>query len=107
MHDHYALLGLTPAASEEAIKRAFRNHARRAHPDRNGARGATRRMVALIEARDALLAHLGRKRKVPFEDFLERIVCPTLGHRDRELGRRLAALINQDPAAGMRVVGIC
>ena len=106
MREHYARLGLTPGASELDIKRAFRQKAQQAHPDRNDARGATRATVELIKARDALLAALDDKRTVPFEDFLDRIVLPTLGRRDREVGRRLATLVNQDPAAQVRVVGM-
>ncbi len=35
-HDHWEVLGLSPGADAASIKRAFRQQARRWHPDLNG-----------------------------------------------------------------------
>ena len=35
VHDYYRTLGITPEASSEDIKRAYRNLALKYHPDRN------------------------------------------------------------------------
>ncbi len=60
MKDYYAILGLAPDASLDAIKRAFRLRAREAHPDRFSHQGdaaetkATATMADLNEAYDVL-----------------------------------------------------
>lgn len=53
--DPYAVLGVAPTAPPEAISRAYRELARRYHPDRNpGDAGATERMKAVNAAHDLL-----------------------------------------------------
>jgi molecular chaperone DnaJ len=53
--DFYDLLGVTPEASDEDIKRAYRRLARRLHPDINpGDQAAARRFRAIVEAYETL-----------------------------------------------------
>ena len=58
--DPYATLGLGPKATPAEIKLAFRNAARRHHPDLNAAPGATGQMAA-INAAHALLSDPARR----------------------------------------------
>ena len=106
MPELHAQLGLEVGADAVQIQRAFRQRARAAHPDHDPSPGATGRMRRLIEARDLLLRRLERKRAVDFGEFLERIVRPSLGRPNPELGRVLAGLINRDPDAEIRVTGM-
>ncbi len=48
--DCYAVLGIERSASEDDIKRAFRDQARKYHPDVNKAEGAQERFVEIREA---------------------------------------------------------
>ena len=54
------LLQVSPSASHEEIRAAYRRLAAEMHPDRGGSDG---RLAALNEARDLLLAQLQEKRK--------------------------------------------
>jgi curved DNA-binding protein CbpA len=51
--DYYGILGLSPSATAEAIDQAFRNLARRYHPD-NLDTGDRARFDAIVEAHDTL-----------------------------------------------------
>jgi DnaJ-class molecular chaperone len=48
--DHYATLGVDPAATPAEIRSAYRKRSRELHPDRNRASDATRQMAALNDA---------------------------------------------------------
>src|SRR2546423_5529093 len=52
--DYYATLGLAPTASPAEIRRAYRERARRLHPDVNRAPDAAARFAALTEAYETL-----------------------------------------------------
>lgn len=52
--DHYATLGLTPRATQEQIKNAYRQLARKLHPDINKAPDATSRFSAIQHAYEVL-----------------------------------------------------
>src|SRR2546423_8270526 len=52
--DYYAILGLTPTASPAEIRRAYRERARRLHPDVNRAPDAAARFATLAEAYETL-----------------------------------------------------
>lgn len=54
MKDYYAILGVTRTASLEQIKHAFRELARRAHPDVCSDPGAHERFVLIVEAYEVL-----------------------------------------------------
>lgn len=63
MRDPYAVLGLAPDASDEAIRRAFRAEAKRLHPDLNPDNAeAQRSFQALTEAYALLSDPLARAR---------------------------------------------
>ena len=52
--DYYATLGIAPTASPAEIRRAYRERARRLHPDVNRAPDAAARFAALTEAYETL-----------------------------------------------------
>ena len=54
MKNHYAVLGLDPAASVAAIKVAYRKKASEFHPDKNSAADAPARFREVQEAYDIL-----------------------------------------------------
>lgn len=66
----YEVLDVSPDADEAAIKRAFRDRARRFHPDVNAHPAANDQFTVLARARDVLL------------DEEERAAYDRLGHRD-------------------------
>ena len=53
--DYYALLGVSPGATERAIKRAYRQLARRYHPDTTSEKDATDIFVQIQEAYEILI----------------------------------------------------
>jgi DnaJ-class molecular chaperone len=54
MNDHYAALGLSSAANEAEIKKAYRLKASSLHPDKNSAPDAPAQFRAVQEAYDVL-----------------------------------------------------
>jgi DnaJ-class molecular chaperone len=54
MNDHYAALGISSAATEAEIKKAFRQKASALHPDKNSAPDAPAQFRAVQEAYDVL-----------------------------------------------------
>ncbi len=52
--DYYAILGIPPGASHEAVRQAYRRLARQYHPDLNREAGAEDRFKAVNEAHDVL-----------------------------------------------------
>jgi curved DNA-binding protein CbpA len=59
--DHYAILGVHPAAALADIKRAYRRLARQHHPDTNKEPGAARRFRQITEAYEVLSDPARRK----------------------------------------------
>lgn len=58
---HYDILGLSPSASQEELKRRYRQLAMRYHPDRNHAPGANDLFIAINEAYQVLSDPLKRR----------------------------------------------
>jgi len=54
MQDYYAILGVSPDASANAIKSAYRKKAAQLHPDRNASSDATVRFREVQEAYETL-----------------------------------------------------
>ena len=52
---YYKLLGLTPSASDQEVKKVFRKLAMRYHPDRNPDPQAHELFILLTEAYDVIL----------------------------------------------------
>lgn len=52
--DYYRVLGLTKAATDEEIKKAYRKLALRYHPDKNKAAGAEDKFKEIAEAYEVL-----------------------------------------------------
>ncbi|HET9929307.1 MAG TPA: J domain-containing protein [Polyangiaceae bacterium] len=60
---HFALLGLTPRASDEEVKRAYRSRALETHPDRGGSAEAFRAVHAAFEHISKRRARAPKKRR--------------------------------------------
>lgn len=68
--DAYAVLGVSPSASEDDVKRAFRREAKKIHPDHNSD-GQSDRFLVLQTARDEILRGHGAALSVALPDFLD------------------------------------
>lgn len=66
-YDPYELLGLTPAASEEDIRKAFRRKAKSVHPDVSDAPDAAEQFKRLKDAHDLLIERLTNPLAAPPE----------------------------------------
>ena len=79
--DYYIILGISPDESEAGIKNAYRDLARRYHPDRAGAE-STRRFQEVAEAynvlgdRERRMAYDASRRRSPVEPVEPRAVDP-------------------------------
>lgn len=62
MRTHYDLLGVSPHASQDEIRRAYHRLARRHHPDANPGAEASRRTMAEINAAWAVLGNPEKRR---------------------------------------------
>ena len=98
--DYWSLLGLEPGSSQEQLKRAFRQEARRWHPDLNGNDPVAEERFKLVNEAYAVLSEPRRRRSWEagdqssdnshdpfasgfphFEDYLEVVLgVPTDGH---------------------------
>lgn len=66
-YDPYELLGLTPAASEEDIRKAFRRKAKLVHPDVSDAPDAAEQFKRLKDSHDLLIERLTNPLAAPPE----------------------------------------
>ncbi len=69
MRDHYAKLGVSPAATPELIKAAYRKKAAQYHPDKNPSPDAAARFREVQEAYEVLSD--GERRKA-YDDYRQR-----------------------------------
>ncbi|MES2778597.1 MAG: J domain-containing protein [Bacteroidota bacterium] len=87
LQDPYTILGITPTATLDEIKKAYRAKAFLLHPDKNKASDAQHQFVALTEAYEEVLAkktNTFKKYTSPFQDIEQR------QQREREAARRRA-----------------
>ncbi len=70
---HYDLLGIKPAATAEEIRRAYRKHAAKLHPDKNPAPDAQQKFAALAAAYETLS---DKSRRRAYDASLERARRP-------------------------------
>jgi len=86
--NHHKVLGLSPGASKKQIKSAYRQLAKKYHPDRNKSPGADRKFQELTEAYDYLLEHpdAGLKDASSYEEQLANEVM----NKERDLMRQRA-----------------
>ena len=61
MKDYYAILGISPTATPEAIKAAYRRKANLYHPDKNSAESAALRFREVLDAYEVLSDEARRK----------------------------------------------
>lgn len=90
MKDYYAILGVSPSATESEIKSAFRKLAVRYHPDKNPSAEAKPLFHDINEAYDVLgdsakRALYDRRRENPFVEILSE---PVSRHRDPAYRRK-------------------
>ena len=69
MHDDYAVLGVAPTASAEAIKTAYRRLAAQYHPDKNPSPDAADRFRLIQKAYEVLS---DPERRKSYDDFRQR-----------------------------------
>ncbi|MDD2742378.1 MAG: DnaJ domain-containing protein [Rhodocyclaceae bacterium] len=69
MQDHYATLGISPNATPDLIKSAYRKKAAQFHPDKNSSPDAPTRFREVQEAYDVLFDIDRRK---AYDDFRHR-----------------------------------
>ena len=69
MKDHYAVLGISPAASSELIRSAYRRQANQFHPDKNAAPEAPARFRE-IQAAYETLSDAGKRQA--YDEFRQR-----------------------------------
>lgn len=85
MQDHYAKLGVSPAATADAIKLAYRKLAARYHPDRNPAPEAALRFR---EVQDAYETLSDPERRRAFDDYRQKSLIDDPAAVAREIAAR-------------------
>lgn len=79
MRSHYERLGVKPDASEDDIKRAYRNKARNLHPDKGGDEAEFASVAAAYEVlknpgRRLLYDATGEDRRIPIEAEVQNVL---------------------------------
>ncbi|PKO73543.1 MAG: molecular chaperone DnaJ [Betaproteobacteria bacterium HGW-Betaproteobacteria-17] len=69
MHDHYQTLGVSPSATPDLIKAAYRKKAAQFHPDKNQSADAPTRFREVQEAYEVLSDAARRK---AYDDYRQR-----------------------------------
>ena len=69
MQDHYSKLGVSPGATTDLIKAAYRKRAAQYHPDKNPAPNAASRFREIQEAYEVLS---NAQRRKAYDDYRQR-----------------------------------
>jgi curved DNA-binding protein CbpA len=92
MHDHYALLGISPAATVDVVKTAYRRLATQLHPDKNPSPDAADRF-RLIQKAYEVLSDSDRRRA--YDDLRQRSLIETPLLVAKEISQRyIKAVLN-------------
>lgn len=92
MHDNYSVLGVSPAATADAIKMAYRRLAAQFHPDKNPSPDAADRFRLVQQAYEVLSDAARRK---SYDDFRQRSLIETPLLVAKEISHRyLQAALN-------------
>lgn len=94
MNNYYKILGVPVNATEEHIKRAYREKAKQFHPDVSQARGSNIRFQLLGEAYQTLI-HKEKRRRYNLK--LKYGIETRIQHRDREHYKRYGTSDKQRP----------
>jgi len=92
--DHYALLGISRAASQEEIKRAYFEAAQKLHPDKNKAAGETELFLGVQQAYEVLS---NPKRRAQYDATLPVEEKPALPYEYRFLYSRSSLVRLNEP----------
>src|SRR6478672_7422686 len=79
--DYYEVLGVAKNASEEEIKKAYRKHAMRHHPDRNQGESAKKAEERFKECKEAYEMLSDPQKRAAYDQFGPAGVDPNLGSR--------------------------
>lgn len=92
MQDHYARLGISPSASADLIKAAYRKKAAQYHPDKNPSPDAAMRFSEVQQAYEVLSDMARRK---AYDDYRQRSLIDDPLVVTRELaGKYIQGIIN-------------
>lgn len=92
MQDHYAKLGVSPIATQDVIKAAYRKKAAQYHPDKNPSPDAAARFREVQEAYEVIS---DAERRKAYDDYRQRSLIEDPLSVARELaGKYLQGVLN-------------
>lgn len=89
---YYTVLGLTPEATLDEVKKAYRRLAKKYHPDRNKAAGARKRFEEIAEAYQMILNPPKRNRNEEHSEEILQKIWEEAIRKAREEARRKARM---------------